>query len=316
MAYIPSLNKLQIGVEVAYGDEGTDTIEPVGVTEVTMNPKVETFRVPDKRGDTMPAWLNFVKRRWCEGMIKGYVDYERFNIFLDSMFGLDASSPHTYISQLDWSGAAESSLSLRYGQTGALYLVGGVLPKSLVISGESNGPIMYTYNYFGTDVSDGATHAAVAVDTPDWCMGHHGTIAIDEGATATMGTTPLVDTSFSFEANITSNKAPVWHMGDQKPNSYRNGKWGGSMKVVLEGTAVVLAHFGDILDATATQKVYNIRMTFTDTANTLEIDFCGTCEDPPNIITDQDGVVTVELSLVPSYNSTYLGCWGADLIIA
>ena len=184
------------------------------------------------------------------------------------------------------------------------------------ISGDSNSAIKFAYNFFGTDVSDGATFAAVSVDTPDWCLGHHGSIYIDEGAGATMGTTVLADTLFKFDANITSNKEPVWHMGDQKPDSYRNGKWGGSMKLVLEGTAVTLGHFGDIIDATATQKVYNIRLSFTDGANTLELDFCGTCEQPPNVTTDLDGVVTVELNLVPSYNTVYAGCWGADLIIA
>ena len=316
MTYIPSLDKLQIGIEAVYGDEGVDTIEPAGIIEVTMNPKVEVLRIPDKRGDTMPAWINVVKRRWCEGLIKGHVDYENFNIFLDGMFGLDASSPHTYISQLLWTGVAESSFSLRYGQTGGLYLAGGVLPRSLVVVGDNNGTLMYTYNYFGTDVSDGASFAAVAVDTPDVAMGHHGSIYIDEGAGATMGTTLLADTMFSFEWAPTSNKQPIWHMGDIAPDSYINGKWGGSLKLVVEATAITLGHFGDILDATATQKVYNVRLSFTDGANTLELDFCGTCENPPNVGTSKEGVRTIELTLVPSYNTVYAGCWGADLIIA
>lgn len=315
MVYIPSLNKLQIGIEAVYGDEGVDTIEPAGITNCRITPKVETERIASKRGDTMPAWDNFVKRRWSDVLIEGFVDYERFNIFLDSMFPYDASSPHTYLSSLDWA-VAEKSLSLRYGQTGALYLAGGVLPRVLRVFGNSNSAIQFAYTGFGTDVSDGATFAAVAADTPDWCLGHHGSIYIDEGVGATMGTTLLADTAFTFDWAPTSNKEPIWHLGDQKPGSYRNGKWGGSLKLVLEGTAVMLAHLGDIIDATYVQKTYNVRLSFTDTANTLELDFAGVCEQPPVVIADLDGVVTVELNLVPSYNTAYLGCWGADLIIA
>ena len=315
MTYIPSLEKLQIGIEAVYGDEATDTIEPAGITSFKITPKVETVRIPSKRGDTMPAWDNFVTKRWCEGSVEGFLDYENFNIFLDSMFGYDATSPHVYISQLDW-GTDEKSMSFRYGQTGALYLAGGILPTSLKVFGDSNSAIKYNMGFFGTDVSDGATFASLTADTPDWCLGHHGSIAIDEGVGATMGTTTLDDTMFSFEWAPTSNRAPVWHMGDQVPDSYRNGKWGGSLKLVLEGTAVTLGHFGDIIDATYVQKTYNVRMTFTDTANTLELDFAGVCESPPLVSTNLDGVVTVELNLVPSYNTVYAGCWGAELNIA
>ena len=315
MAYIPSLEKLQIGIEAAYGDEAVDTIEPAGITEFSLTPKVETVRIASKRADTMPAWDNFVTKRWAEGTVGGYVDYEAFNHILDAMFGYDAGTPFTYLSQLDW-GTAEKSMSFRYGQTGALYLVGGVLPTSLRVFGDSNSAIQWSMPFFGTDVSDAATFAAVTADSPDWCLGHHGSIYIDEGVGATIGTTVLADTMFSFDWNVTSNKAPVWHMGDQKPDSYRNGKWGGSLKLVLEGTATTLGHMGDIIDATYVQKTYNVRLTFTDTANTLELDFCGVCESQPVVSTDLDGVVTVEMTLVPIYNTAYAGCCGADLIIA
>lgn len=315
MSYLPSVNKLQIGIEANYGDEAVDTIFPAGIIDFNCQPKVETERIPDKRGDTMPAWSNFVKRRWAEGSIRGYVDYERFNIFLDSMFGYDATSPHTYLGQLTWA-TAEKSMSFRYGQTGALYLVGGVLPKTMTLTYESGKPIIYDYSYFGTDVSDGASFAALSVDTPDWAIGTTTTIYIDEGAGATMGTTALADTAFKAVATITCEREPVWHLGDQVPDSYKRGKWGGSMNLVLEGTAVTLGHFGDIIDATATQKVYNIRLRTTDGSNILDLDFCGTCEEPPLVITDLDGIVTVEMNLLPSYNTVYTSCWGANLTIA
>ena len=41
MAYIPSLNKIQYAVETAYHDATADDIEPVGITNVRVTPKVE-----------------------------------------------------------------------------------------------------------------------------------------------------------------------------------------------------------------------------------------------------------------------------------
>lgn len=315
MSYMPTLNKLQIGVEAVLMDEGVDTIEPVGITNVRITPKVEAIQIPDKRGDTMPAWLSMVTKRWSEGTIEGYLDYERFQTFLDTMFNADATSPHAYKADLDWSGAAEKSLSLRYGQTGLLNLVGGVLPTELIVTGESGGLLQYTYNFFGGDVSDGATFAALTVDTPDFAQALT-TIYIDEGLGATIGTTALADTAFKFSWKVSANRAPVWHLGELVYDSYKRGKWTGQLDLTLEGTAVALGHFGDQLDATATPKSYCVRLRTTDAANTLDLDFVGTVIGVANVATDLDGVVTVEMSLAPQYGTVYASCFGATLTIA
>ena len=120
--YIPSLNKLQIGLEAAYGDEAAATIAPVGIQNVRVDPRVESEQLSQLLGNTMPAKLAFVKRKWSEGVIEGYIDYERFFIHLDGMFGeaTPAGNDRTYLGSLDWDPEVEQSLSLRYGQSGAV----------------------------------------------------------------------------------------------------------------------------------------------------------------------------------------------------
>ena len=84
----------------------------------------------------------------------------------------------------------------------------------------------------------------------------------------------------------------------------------------MEADATNLDSLGDIIDAANTGKGFTIRQSVTDGTNTLLLDFCGVCVDAPKLITEYEGVVTVELDMVPQWNSVYDSCWGATLTIA
>ena len=146
--------------------------------------------------------------------------------------------------------------------------------------------------------------------------GYETTLHLDEDLTATIGTTARNDISFSFEATITADHKPVWHLGDQAWDSVRQGKWGGIYKIVMETDTLNIDSIGDILDAADTGKGFTIRHTATDGTNTLLLDFCGVCQNAPNLLTERDGIVSYELTLQPQYNAVYGGCWGATLTIA
>lgn len=324
MVYIPSVHKVQIAQEAAYGDGAAGTIQVPGITDLSIYPKVENVQLKDKRGSTMPSHEAFVTRRWTEGILHGYLNYQEFYHYLDGMFGLAtvAANVRTYIGSLDWitvveQAITEKSHSLRYGQTGLIYLVPGMLPYELRIIGASGEPARFSYRFFGHPVEDGAGFAALADDVVEWGMGHHSQLYLDDLRTAMPGTTPMTDLGFRYEIVITSNRKPVWHLGDQEHDSWRNGKWGGSFKMVLEADAALLAFIGDIIDATATPRTYAASLRITDASNILDIDFVGTAVKPPRLIPDRDGVVTVELDLVPDYGShaAFKSCWGAEITI-
>lgn len=316
MSYMPCLEKIQIGQEAVIGTGVVTDIQLPGITNVRIDPKVEAMQLIDKRGTTMPSHEAFIKRRWSEGTIEGYLNYKEAPVWLNGMFGTDDSSPHAYLAQPAWAGAAEESLTLKYGQTGALFSVDGVMCKNLKLSGSAGEPVMFAYDFFGKPVADGATFAALADDTVTWVQGTDATFSMDAGSGATMGTTELELTGFSWEANITCDRQPVWHLGSQQHDSYKRGKWGGSLKLVLEGTDVMLAHLGNSLDALLTPISYAIEIEHeTALHDIFTLQFVGTVIDAPTLITDSDDIVTVEMTLVPTYGSDLTTCWAAGVTI-
>jgi hypothetical protein len=319
MTYIPSLHKIQIGVETVYDDAAAGTIQLPGITNVQIDPKVEVEQLSDLRGDTMPSHESLVKRRWTEGIIEGYVNYDEFYLYLDGMFGkaTPVGNVRTYSGSGDWSVPTESSLCIRYGQTGALYQVPGVLPYELQLSGATGEPLKFSYSFFGTPVTDGASFAALSDDVVDWAMGHDTTICFDAGASAAPGTTTMSGIAFRFDARISCDRKPVWHLGDQEHDAYNRGKWSGSMKLVFEADTTMLGYIGDVIDNLVTGDDYAVRIRSTDASNILDLDFVGTVVNPPRLITDLDGIVTAELELLPTYgsNAAMLSCWGAEITI-
>ena len=316
MSKITAINKLQLAQEATLGTPDTLDIQPNGI-DVKFSPKVEVEQIKTKSGSTMPALYSFVKKRWGEGEFSGYLDYNRAMLWFDGMFGYDASSPHTYLSSPDWVDESPKGLTAAFGQTGAIYTASGILPYSLKISANAGEPWNFVYSWFSLDpVADGGSFEALSTDVPELVHGYETALYMDEDLDATIGTTARADVAFSFEANITADHKPVWHLGDQAPDSYRSGVWGGSLKLVLEADATAVDSIGDILDAADTGKGFTIRLQATDGTNTLKLDFCGVCVAPPNLLSDTDGIVSYELNLVPQVNDTYGGCWGAELTIA
>jgi hypothetical protein len=204
MTYIPSVHKIQLAAEAVYGDGTIATTQLPGILNFEVNPKVEVEQLQDKRGMTL-AKETFVKRRWSEGRMQGYINYQEFYHYLDAMFGLatPAANVRTYKGSLDWitvvaQAITEQSHALRYGQTGLIYMVEGVLPYELRISGSSGNPLMFDYRFFGRPAEDGASFAALSDDVVEWAFGYHTTVYLDNLLTADPGTTPMTDLVFGL----------------------------------------------------------------------------------------------------------------------
>ena len=314
MAYIPCLNFLQLYQEAVFMTPQATDIEPAGLT-AKITPKVEVEQISSLQGTTMPAKYSFVKRRWSEVEISGPLDYNRAMLWLDGMFAYDNTSPHTYLADED-AAQTPRGLTMVLGQTGLIYQVAGIVPRELGFSCKSGEPWQFSYKGFGLAATDGASLQALTTDVPEFVHGYETSLYIDEDLDSTIGTTARADVAFSFDAKITANREPIWHMGDQAWDSVRQGKWGGSYKLVVEADALALDTLGDVLDAANTGKGMTIRQRATDGTNTLDLDFAGVCLDPPQLITELDGVVTIEFDLVPQWNSVLNSCWGATLTIA
>lgn len=167
----------------------------------------------------------------------------------------------------------------------------------------------------------GVVDDALEVLAPDdvvIAMGNHCVLYIDPVA-GPIGTTPIAVTAFSFEWAPTVDRKLTWHLGALNPDNFRHGKWGGSLRLVLEMTS----DMQDILDAALAQEIspgaYAVRIEAVDSLTTsiLTLDMAGHLLALPVMFTDAEGVTTFEMNLAPVYSSdaTFLSCWGAGLVL-
>jgi hypothetical protein len=316
MTYIPSLEKVQLGLEAVWADLAAPTVQLVGIADCKITPHPESAQITDKRGTTMPAYIASVNKVWAEADLSGVVCYSHFRHWLDAMFGIDAVAPYAYLAELD-PATALRSFNLVYGQPDVTYSMGGGILDKLSIVGPLNGPLTFSAHLLGKGVADD-TLEALTDDDVVLAMGSHCRVYIDP-LVGPIGTTEIAQTAFGFNANITVDRKLVWHLGSLNPDSYRHGKWGGSLHLSVEMTS----DMQDILDAALAQTItpgaYAIRIKATDalTTSILTLDHAGHLLAAPALFTDSDGVSTVEMDFTPAFSddATFLSCWGASLVV-
>jgi hypothetical protein len=306
--YTPNLDEIQIAQEAAWGDAAAPTIGLAGITECEITPHNDAYIIQDKRASTMPGYIAAIPRLWGECTIKGIVSYTQIQYFLNAMFTIDAATPFTYLAAL--APAAPQSLNIMWGQANLSYGMAGALCDRLVISGDTNGPLMFEAHFIGK-FPVALARVALTPPTPIIAMGFQTLVAVDTIATA-HGTTPLVLTGYSYAMEILNSRHPTFHLGTENPDNFVNGQWGGSLRLILEGTAATKAYLTSILAATLEPTGYNIRLQ-SDGPNTADLtqDFAGVLISPPVLYTEQEGVTTFEFDFSPIYSAQagILSCW-------
>lgn len=313
--YIPSLEKVQLGLETVYGDLATPTIQLVGITSCRIRPRVESAHILDKRGTTMPAYIATVNKLWAEADLAGVVCYDHFYHWLDGMFGIDPSDVRDYLAELDPTTTIRS-YNLLHGQPDVDYSMGGAVLDRLTIRGSTNGPLTFTAHLLGKGVVDD-TLETLADDTVVIAMGHHCAFYIDPIG-GTIGDTVVNTTAFEFEMDIVVDRTLVWHMGALNPDNFRHGKWtGGRLHLKLEMTADMRDIMDEIIGEEVEPHGYMVRIVATDalTTSILTLDNAGHALVAPDLFTNLDGITTLELDLAPAFteDATFLSCWGASL---
>jgi len=313
--YSPHLEEVQIGGEANWGDAAAPDIGLAGITSCQMRLVPNITQIMDKRATTMPAYIAAVNRLAGEVDMSGVVTYTQFQYFLDAMFAEDDATPFTYIAAL--APAAPKTFNILYGQAGLCYAMSGAVMDKLSIHGDTNGPLTFDAHYFGK-APVALARVALVPPTPIIAMGGQTSLHIDPITTA-HGTTELTLTAFSFDFNMVNTRSPVWHLGTLNPDNFKNGKWGGNLKIVAEMTAATQAYLTAILAATVSPVGYNIRIA-ADGAGTaqLDMDFSGHLLEAPVMFTDKDGVTTAELNFSPAYSAeaSMLSCYKFNLVAA
>ena len=306
--FTPNLDEIQIAQEATWGDAAAPTIGLAGITECRITPHNDAYIIQDKRASTMPGYIAAIPWLWAECDISGIVSYTQIQYFLNAMFTVDAATPFTYLAAI--APAAPTSLNILWGQANLCYSMAGALCDRLVISGDTNGPLMFEAHFIGKfPVAD--VREALTPPTPVIAMGHQTLVAVDTIATA-HGTTPLALSGFSYAMEILNSRHPTFHLGTENPDNFVNGVWGGSLRLIVEATAATKAYLTAILAATLEPTGYNIRLQSDGPATAdLTQDFAGVLITPPVLYTEHEGTTTFELDFSPIYSSQagILSCW-------
>jgi hypothetical protein len=284
----------------------------VGIDEINIRPIVEGILHEEQRGTLAPGYNVNLAKVAAEGSIGGLALYEDLPYWLDSLLGVatpvdNLDGTYTY----SWSAPAGSAPSPRimtivYGDGTNDYGGEGMLVDSLTITGESNGPLKFSADLLGEEATTDAL-ASLSDRSVNVPMGDQAALYIDAFG-GTIGSTAFSDVAYSFELAINSNRANVHGLGSLKPADYREAKWDGSLRLSLEFSAASKAYLDDIIGASSVlQKLVRIKYSLS-TTHYIQLDFAGAALSSPEIFTDEDGVITVDLELTGMYESG-LGNW-------
>jgi hypothetical protein len=300
----------------AWGTAVAQSVKLMGIEDISFTPLVTSMQIQDRRGSLQPGFQSVVQTISGTGSISGWVNYEDLPYWFDGIFGTASPVTDTDVYQYDYVGATSdapsfSHWSLAYGDdSDDIYALFGATVQSMNISGATGEPLTYSVEFLGKEVSTDTFDSDAESDrTVTYAMGDHVDLWIDPASDAA-GTTAVANKAFSFSLDINTNREAVTHLGNQSPDKVREGRPEGALNLTLELDSDTAAYMDSIINTTTTtyERVIRLKASTTDAAALpvhAQIDFNGVVLEAPQMWTDQDGVV--------SYDITFTGQYGATL---
>lgn len=303
--------RVQAATQTNYTTAATPTVQIRGIEELSLKGANDVEVIGDMTQALAGGDTGIVNGLNASGNMKGWACYEHLPYWLDNLFGRATPSgtgPFTraYAAPIN-SAPAPRILSLVKGDgtVGAYQMVGSLLSnfmmklepkKRMEISGDLIGIQL------AADTLEALTAATVNVIMPN----HVGAAGIKwDTWGGTMGTTTLANCTLRFmELNIKPDRASRWCIGNLAAQSYVENPWDGTLKLGLEFNATTKTDVDAIIGGTLTQRQFQV--TISPSAGlSLLVQFAGTVAEDLEIFSDDDGVVTVELTLQRTYHATF-----------
>lgn len=310
MANIKDFLELQAGKETTWGTPVNPTAKLMGITDVVIKPIIESELVEEMRGTLAPGYSANVLRVAGEASVDGVVTYEDVPYYLDGLCGTatpTGANPYTYAYTAPLGTAPTvRQFTLAYGDGSSDYSLTSGIVKSFSVSGEKNGTVEFSAEFIGEQV-EADTLATLSDRSVGVVMGNDITLYIDAAA-GTIGTTQITATGFAFELEVETNRELVHYLGSVLPATYREGKWEGTLKLTLEFNATSKAYLDAMLGGSSVfQKL--VRIKATSGTKVVQFDFAGFAESAPELWTDEDGVITLEVELKGKVDSGTFANW-------
>jgi len=334
MSRLPDLLTLQVGTNDSdWGTAMAPSAKLMGIQSVTITPVVEVQMLDELRGTFAPAYDAEIAKEYANVAINGLVNYEDICYFLDGLLGqatptTDASGNGTYdyvapLNDVSSDYPDPRIMTLVYGEEGdwSSDAVGvpGFTVKNLTISGATGAAQTFSVNGIGKEVAKDEIDTTLADRNVNVAMGDH--VALYLGVSSDYAGIDSSDSGlnqlnggFTYSLALESNRDLVFHLGSTKPSGYRDAKWSGTLDLSLELDTDTVSYLNSIIDpGTPFERTVRIEMVQGDYL--IRLDFNGVQQNAPQVFTNQDGVLTVELSLVGKYSAT-MGNWFKARVIS
>jgi len=304
--------EVQVGQEAtdAWGTEVAPSYQLAGVQDIDISPIVDVQQVDQLCGTRIPARQSLVYMVGGEASLTQLLNYDELPYWLQGMFGeITATSDtgggwtHEYNAPFEASDSENSiSYTILEGDGTDSYSLKGATVNTITISGESGAPLEVSVDFIGKNVTTDVRGALACTDVT-YIMGDHVVLYVDAGDTD-FGGTLASDVGWSFEAIIEANRDVKRHLGSLTPDSYRDAKMSGTLSLSLEWSSVTKEYIDSIIGATSAGITKNIRIYAVDSSsNSLTLDMAGVLSGEPDIFTDVDGVVSMDIELMGQLNT-------------
>lgn len=309
------LNVLLRAKQSAFGTaNSTATAILQNVSSFSMTPEFEARTLAGLVGSLAPAHESALDMAKSSATFEvGDETFEDINYWLDSLFSAataaESAAPFSraYAAPLT-AAVSPAFMSLKWGQSGSIYLMPDVSVTSLKITGQTNGGVQVGGSLMGGPIT-ASTLDTLSIRTGQTRMtGCQASVAIDAWA-GVMGATPIEDCAFSYELTVNSNRDYRGYLGKCDAAAWHDKKWSAQLRISMEVTADSSPFMNEML-ATPNkllQKQIEIKHATGSGSDErlMQIQFAGHTVQAPQLFQERDGVVSVDLVFDGVYNPTF-----------
>jgi hypothetical protein len=301
---IYAMRTIQLGVETTWGTAVTPNRALRGLQDLKVNVDPQVT-VESELGVYVP---NIVKRKTplVDGSLELGVSYQHIIYPFAMLFGASTpsgSDPYTWtFNAPTTSPSSPKSFTGKYGFSGGVYQITGMLANNLTLSGQADEDLTCSLDFLGRTVSPVTSLETIALPEVDYVSISNGKFYLDNW-TGTPGTTEILGTLISFELTINPNRHTKQFISSAaQPEAFGEGAWEIGLNCVFEWNATSKA----IVDASLSDSVQKqIKISFTKSASrSLSFIIPVILTDQYTLFSDRDGNATVELSFKALYDAT------------
>ena len=315
---IIDLTSAQLGTETVWGTNVAPTVIVQGMQEMTITPMTEVSVFESLQG-LAPAYDTEITMTGGEASMTGLVLYEDLPYWLNSLIKYDVTNPTGAGPTYTWFWAPDlntcptrDSYTLIYGDDQDAYALNGAVVNTMTISGAASEALSMDLEFIGKNVVEDDLDLALITRDVTIATSAQTSVFIDDFG-GSFGATPSDCTVFEFELELNSNTDVTRAIGQIDACDFFGTRWEGTLSLTMEfpGDGDITKNIlNSYVGVAPTQVEKLIRLEAESGTNKITIDFAGVLTTAPDIFTDTDGVLTLEMEFSGKFTNDFApGNW-------